>query len=806
MIRKIFLLNFIVAFCWAQVSTPSLPKSFDLADFSNFQKVVLPSFDVERFLNEDRSENEDGINKPYRFANPIAVNLSMNSSGTWRTLSDGSLIWKLEIESPGAYSLNLIYDQFDIPPGSEFFVYSPDKEMVIGAFTDLNHKPHGGFSTAPIKGDKVILEYNQPSNASFNGTISLSTVSHDYRGVFFNDNRGYGDSGSCNNNVACSVGDDWSEEIRSVAMILTAGGSRLCTGTLINNASQDLTPYFLTANHCLGGSDSWIFMFNYESSQCDNQNGPTNMTVSGSTLLVNNDASDVALLLLNETPPLEYNVHYAGWDVSGSTPSIPVGIHHPSGDIKKISFDYDDATNSGNYWDIDSWDDGTTEPGSSGSPLFDGITHRIIGQLYGGVASCTNFGYDTYGKTSVSWGLGLNTYLDPNGTGIEFVDGIDAIDLPDPVISLIDDSLDFELANEETDQGDFIISNVGEQESLLSYSAKINVFESPQGGSDSSGHFWSDSNSETSINSDWIDISENATVYNFQTNDTAGELINIGFSFPFYGEQKTELFINPNGWLGFEQDNDSWDNSEIPSENAPKSAIFGFWDDLNPINDDCNSCAGEVSYNTDGERLVVWFNNVGHWPTNFENSYYDFQIVLHKNGSVNFNYNNMVGISDSATIGMQNSSGSSGVEIAYNTNYATSNLTAEIQKNPSWLGINNLENYEIAGQLLDGESTAFNILLLNDDLPEGSYRAFLKINSNAGFNETFPINLLSLGDDLILGDLNGDTLVNVVDVVQLVSMALGSTTPDLRIGDLNLDGVINVLDVIQLVSIVLDTL
>tara|TARA_B100001115_G_C15780302_1_gene383807 strand:- start:617 stop:1117 length:501 start_codon:yes stop_codon:yes gene_type:complete len=166
----------------------------------------------------------------------------------------------------------------------------------------------------------------------------------------------------------------------------------------------------------------------------------------------------------------------------------------------------------------------------------------------------------------------------------------------------------------------------------------------------------------------------------------------------------------------------------------------------------------------------------------------------------------MVGISNSATIGMQNSSGSSGVEITYNTNYATSNLTTEIQKNPSWLGINSLENYEISGQLLDGESAAFNILLLNDDLPEGAYKAFLKINSNAGFNETFPINFLSLGDDLIFGDLNGDTLVNVVDVVQLVSMALGSTTPDLRIGDLNLDGVINVLDVIQLVSIVLDTL
>ena len=209
-------------------------------------------------------------------------------------------------------------------------------------------------------------------------------------------------------------------------------------------------------------------MFNYESPECENQNGPTNMTVSGSTLLVNNSASDVALLLLNETPPLDYNVHYAGWDVSGLTPAIPVGIHHPAGDIKKISFDYDNASNSGNYWDIDSWDDGTTEPGSSGSPLFDGETHRIIGQLYGGVASCTNFGYDTYGKTSVSWGLGLNTYLDPNNTGIEFINGIDAVDLPDPVISLIDDNLNFELANSESDQATFSVSNIGEPESVLS--------------------------------------------------------------------------------------------------------------------------------------------------------------------------------------------------------------------------------------------------------------------------------------------------------------------------------------------------
>ena len=167
---------------------------------------------------------------------------------------------------------------------------------------------------------------------------------------------------------------NWENEVRSVAMILTSGGSRLCTGSLINNVRQDLTPYFLTANHCLGGDQSWIFMFNYESPGCTNQNGPTYMTVQGSTRLVNSSTSDVALLLLDETPPLDYEVHYAGWDASGNTPSTPVGIHHPSGDIKKISFDYNNASNAGNYWDVNNWEDGTTEPGSSGSPLFDGNT------------------------------------------------------------------------------------------------------------------------------------------------------------------------------------------------------------------------------------------------------------------------------------------------------------------------------------------------------------------------------------------------------------------------------------------------
>ena len=801
------MLNFIrfnllvLTICLAQVSTPSTPKSFYIDENIPLSTVTLPSFDVDQFLIEDDNEMRSGDTKPYRFANPISVNLNMNNAGIWTELEDGSMVWMLEIESVGAFSLNIIYDIFDIPDGAEFFVYSDDMEMVLGAFTSFNHKPHGGFSTAPVKGDKIILEYNQPSNASFDGNISISTIAHDYRNVFFNEERGYGDSGSCNNNVACSVGDDWRDEIRSVAMILTSGGSRLCTGSLINNATQDLSPYFLTANHCLGGNNSWIFMFNYESPQCSNQNGPTNMTVSGSSLLASSSTSDVALLLLNETPPQDYNVHYAGWDVSGSTPSIPVGIHHPSGDIKKISFDYDNASNSGNYWDVDSWDDGTTEPGSSGSPLFDGQTHRIIGQLYGGVASCTNFGYDTYGKTSVSWNLGLSDYLDPNNTGLSYIDGIDAIDLPDPELSLSNINLNFELENDESDLSSITISNTGEDESVLFYSLSIRSFENPMGGPDNINNFWSDSNNESNLESEWIDISDVGTLYEFDNNDESGEVINIGFDFPFYGQNRDQLFINPNGWIGFGDDSNAWDNTSIPSNSAPRSAIFGFWDDLNPINNNCNSCSGEVLYHSNDDRMVVWFNDVAHWPTNFENSFYDFQIVIFKTGEIKFNYNNMVGISNSATIGIQNDSGNSGLQMSYNTEYVENELTTFVKKNPTWAGINQLENFDVSGELLEGSSVNFNIIVENNELTEGNYSANLNISSNASTEVSFPILLMSSSSN-ITGDINGDSLVNVIDVVQLVSIALGESS-ETSSADLNDDGVINVLDVIFLVNIVL---
>jgi hypothetical protein len=423
----------------AQISHGGTPISFNKLSLSTVETVVTGSVDVKAFLAEDEIEREQGL--PFRFGAPFDVNYNINNSGTWDELADGSRIWRLRIESPGAFSINLIYDYFYMPPGARMFAYSGDHEMVLGAFTESNNKDHGQFSTAPVKGDVTIVEYIEPAEVRGQGVIAISRIVHAYRDIFnyggTKGTDGFGSSGSCNNNVNCPEGDPWQDEKRAVAMVLLSGGTRWCSGAMINNTREDGTPYFLTANHCLGSESTWIIMFKYESPNCNNIDGPTSYTISGTTKRANYSTSDFGLLELSSAPPESYEPYYAGWSNIDTPSPSSVGIHHPSGDIKKISFDYDPVTSTSylgssgtTHWRIGNWEDGTTEGGSSGSPLFD-PNHRIVGQLHGGYASCTSITSDWYGKVARSWNGGgssstrLKSWLDPDNTGVTTLDGYD---------------------------------------------------------------------------------------------------------------------------------------------------------------------------------------------------------------------------------------------------------------------------------------------------------------------------------------------------------------------------------------------
>lgn len=403
----------------AQISFGGQPYGLGKAYLPAPPVLTMPEVDVAALMAEDAQRLAQGIKGPYRFGFNHATDISTANSGVWTDLANGDGVWRATIECPGAFSINFEFNDFVVPEGGQVFVYNTQWD-VLGAFTAASNPGYAELGVTQLPGDRITIEYVEPLAVRGQGYLRIGQVTHAYRDIL-GLTKGFGTSGTCNNNVICPEGDPWRDQIRSVAMI-TVGGNGICTGQLINNCNNDGTPYFLTANHCLGGNNTWVFRFNWNSPTCTpTTNAPTNQTVSGSTLRANNAASDVALLQLNSTPPASYNVYYTGWDRSGTAPTASTCIHHPDGDIKKISFDYNPATqvswSGAACWRIANWEDGTTEPGSSGSGLWnqDG---RLIGQLFGGQASCSNNVNDYFGRFNVSYQY-LQTWLGNCGNTLD---------------------------------------------------------------------------------------------------------------------------------------------------------------------------------------------------------------------------------------------------------------------------------------------------------------------------------------------------------------------------------------------------
>jgi len=416
----------------AQISHGGQPFSFSKIVLTTPPIYSTENVNTEPFFAEDvvTDQHKDIA---WRFGIEIPCKLNLKNSGQWINLPNGDRLWRLIIASPNAKSINLNYNQFYLPKGATFFVYN--KNGVLGSFNSSNNKSNREFATSLLKGNTVTLEYYEPKTQQGKGEVQVSSVVHGYRDLY-SKAKSFGQSGGCNINAACdSV--IWGDEIRSAVMILTAGNSRFCSGALINNVLQDGTPYILTANHCTPSTNN-IFMFNYQSPDCStNIDGPTSQTISGCTILANDDTSDFFLVKLSSTPPANYNVFYAGWSAV-DTPSVKsTGIHHPVGDVKKISHDDEPVVPNGYYgagnpdhWQVLDWNSGTTQGGSSGSPLFN-QNHQIVGQLHGGDAGCGNNASDYYGKFAVSWDSKSDTlkqlkyWLDPTNTGKEVINGYD---------------------------------------------------------------------------------------------------------------------------------------------------------------------------------------------------------------------------------------------------------------------------------------------------------------------------------------------------------------------------------------------
>jgi PKD repeat protein len=454
----------------AQISTGGTPISFVYKQLPALTAVEINKPDMTVI------EQEDAVSDLYKTGRLLPVNLNLQNSGTWYQFADGSKIWRLKIHADGAKGISLYYNQFWLPEQSKFYLFSEDETHVIGGFTSNNNHQSGLFATEIIKGETIVLEYFQPAGVSIPATINVSDVGYCYRGFETvsgsGSGRSHGTSLSCMINVNCSEGNNYESQKRAVARVLLRIGSSQgwCTGSLINNTAQDCTPYFLLADHCGTGSSAsnknqWIFYFNYQASGCSN---PTthpsqSQTITGCTLKANTNGgistgSDFLLIQLNSSVPTNYNPYFAGWNRQNTTSSSGVGIHHPAGDIKKISTYntqlYSTTDDVGNYaywavqWASTANGRSIIEPGSSGSSLFNS-SGLVIGtaSAISGTLSCSNpGGYNSvYGKFSYHWdqngtaaNVRLKPWLDPNNSGVTSLTGTNAPDFTANVTTIFE--------------------------------------------------------------------------------------------------------------------------------------------------------------------------------------------------------------------------------------------------------------------------------------------------------------------------------------------------------------------------------
>jgi lysyl endopeptidase len=390
--------------------------------------------DVHKMHNAELDREVKG--EAPRFAVPHKIKFNALADKSSWIEADGKLTWTHRVVAPNAVSLNFGFSKFDLPASAALNIYSSDFTQSIRPFTAEDNNQDSELWTPVVMSDDVTIELTVDANELHLVSLELGTVGQGFRTFAQQTNK----AGACNIDVACSEGDDWKEEIDSVAVI-SRGGSTFCTGFMVNNTNNDRTPFFMTANHCgitSGNAASLVTYWNYQRSTCRGSRASrSNQFNTGSQFLASSRKSDFTLVKLNQAPRSEWNVSFAGWDRSGEDASMAVAIHHPATDEKSISFEMDPTTNTmylknevvenATHVRVTDWDKGTTEPGSSGSPLFN-QDHRVIGQLHGGYASCSSRTSDWYGRIYTSWeGDGtpstrLKDHLDSGNRGLVATD------------------------------------------------------------------------------------------------------------------------------------------------------------------------------------------------------------------------------------------------------------------------------------------------------------------------------------------------------------------------------------------------
>ncbi|QNP48932.1 trypsin-like peptidase domain-containing protein [Diaphorobacter aerolatus] len=368
--------------------------------------------------------------------------IATNKLLKWQASASGGEIAAISFESADAFGLRLGV-QIDSLPGSALLrVYAQgrrDEAFEIAGqrvLQTLEANLKAGDDSAEGRtwwtpgadGEELTLEIELPAGTPGSLVqISVPSIVHVYHDLSLplesdvTPNTGkaevIGNSGACNLDSTCY--EEYRSQRDAVARMvyITPAGGYLCTGTLLNDKSSSGTPYFVTANHCISSqtvaSTLQTFWF-FRTPTCNARtlSSATKTLQNGATLLYTSVSPDATLLRLNDTPPA--GAVFAGWDASAQRANASVvALHHPAGDLQKISFGAISTTStcgpvdvtvmcapmndmSGDYYRV-KWSQGTTQGGSSGSGLF--VGGYLTATLSSGTATCSNrAGHDDYAR------------------------------------------------------------------------------------------------------------------------------------------------------------------------------------------------------------------------------------------------------------------------------------------------------------------------------------------------------------------------------------------------------------------------
>ncbi len=425
----------------------------------NVPELYLAAPDLEQLRVEDELRDRQG--KFYRIGVAAYAQITPQSAGLWKTMPNGDRQWQIRIKSPGAEALSFQFDVFKLYDNSVFTVHDMNGILRHKPLTQEDVLDHFMMNAALCFGDEFILTLTEPLG-SRPSELFLNEVMYGYRSTGNPAFAKINESDPCQVNVNCTpVGNEWQDEKRGVARVLVVEGAfqGWCTGSLVNNTAQNCRPYFLTALHCgenatAANMNQWRFAFRYEAPTCANPtSAPTNYFQGCFRIADSGDGggssgSDFLLVQLgtaaNEATTITtlksatHNVYWNGWDANNTTSNSGSSIHHPSGDIKKISTYSANLVSTtwggptGTHWRVvwtaNANGHGVTEGGSSGSPIFRGTTGNslIMGTLTGGSSYCTaQSSPDLYGKMSYHWisngtadNRRLRPWLDPTSSGV----------------------------------------------------------------------------------------------------------------------------------------------------------------------------------------------------------------------------------------------------------------------------------------------------------------------------------------------------------------------------------------------------